>query len=109
MKVRRTQYVTVIWTQATVASPGSNLMPSDYGWHLKDNILQPTWFQGPATPSSLFRTTSEDMEIDSDSDDTIITAGDDIDFEPESLGELTDYEDEPWSEDSDSDHEDEME
>ena len=84
--------------KSPAVSPGDGLSPTNYGWFTnQDGRLQPIWFEGPAAPSSLFGTTDNTdagTEIDSDSDETIITGID------EDL-------DEPWSEDSDSDQDDE--
>uniref|UniRef100_UPI00358E4927 uncharacterized protein isoform X4 n=1 Tax=Myxine glutinosa TaxID=7769 RepID=UPI00358E4927 len=71
MKIRRTQYVTALWTHAGTASPGDGLSPTDYGWSVNDNILKPTWFEGPVIPDSLFangRNNAEDMEVVGDSE-----------------------------------------
>lgn len=70
MKIRRTQYVTTLWTNADTAAPGEGLSPTDYGWSVIDNLLKPTWFDGPAIPDSLFTNDSEpeDMEIEDESD-----------------------------------------
>ena len=91
--------------KSPAVSPGDGLSPTNYGWFTnKDGRLQPIWFEGPAAPSSLFGTTDNTdagTEIDSDSDETIITGID------EDLDELSDSDDEPWSEDSDSDQDDE--
>ena len=107
MKIRRAQYVTSIWTQATTASPGDGLSPTDYGWSADiNNRLEPVWFEGPATPESLFQADEDTaIEIESDSDETIIVEGD------YNMEDLSDTDDDPWSEDSDqedSDQEDEM-
>ena len=108
MKVRRAQYVTILWTNAATASPGDGLSPTEYGWSVNDNLLQPIWFQGPAVPDTLF-TNSTTVEVDSDSDETIITGSEaQCDLEALSLDELSDSDDEPWSEDSDSDQEEDM-
>ena len=91
MKIRRAQYVMTLWNHATTASPGDGLSPTNYGWFTnKDGRLQPIWFEGPAAPSSLFGTTDNTdagTEIDSDSDETIITGID------EDLHELSDADD----------------
>ena len=42
------------WVNAGTASPGDGLLPTDYGWSVIDNLLKPTWFEGPAIPDSLF-------------------------------------------------------
>ena len=71
MKIQRVQYVTVLWTPAITAFPEQGLSPTNYGWHVDNNILKPTWFEGPAIPNSLFTNDDEnleEMEEDLDSD-----------------------------------------
>lgn len=93
------------------------MVPTDYGWQLVDDILQPIWFKGAAIPGILLKKTDEDMaendietekdtEIvsDSDSDETIIVGNE---CDTASLDELSDTDDEPWTEDSDSDPDEE--
>ncbi|KAG1710383.1 hypothetical protein GQR58_002668 [Nymphon striatum] len=78
----------------------------------KNDRLQPIWFEGLPAPDSLFRTTDNkeaETEVESDSDETIITGMDDeTGNERSNLDELSDSDDDPWSEDSGSDQEDEM-
>ena len=64
MKIQRVQYVTVLWTRAITAFPEQGLSPTDYGWHADNNILKPTWFEGPAIPDCLF--TNDDVDSDSE-------------------------------------------
>jgi len=101
MMIRRTQYVTALWTRAMTASPGDGLSPTNYGWSVSDNLLKPTWYEGPAIPDSLFMNDSnyaENMEFESDSES---------DLEVETINELvSDSDGEAWSEDSDSEKED---
>ncbi len=92
MKAKRSQYVTAIWTRASTAFPGNELSPTDYGWSVTDNLLQPVWFQGCPTPEELFA--GHPQEDDSDKE-TAINAQLDID-DDQSLDS-----DEAWSEDSD--------
>lgn len=113
MKIRRSQYVSTIWNQATNASPGIGLEPSEYGWNITDNILQPTWFEGPALPSTLFKTNYvtdvHSMEEESNHEEAIILTRTDMDQDseyPDELDELIPTDDEPWSEVSDSEQED---
>lgn len=98
--MQRAHYVAVLWCNANTASPDQGLSPTDYGWSVKDDLLQPVWFDGPATPSVLF---TEENESGSDSDDTIIQTSCGHDGHEGSDIELSD--DDPWSEDSDSDSE----
>ena len=109
MKIRRSQYVTAIWNQATKAYPGHGLRPSDYGWNFNDNILRPTWFEGPTIPLSLFKTADADSMESENNNDNIIAGSDDqgSDSEnPDEVDVLMESDDQPWSEDSDSDQED---
>lgn len=81
-------------------SPGEGLSPTDYGWSMKDNLLKPMWFEGPAIPTSLFTDGSnnaEDIEIASDSacGSEEVTAEDYV----------SDSDGEPWCEESDSEEE----
>ncbi|XP_068240150.1 uncharacterized protein [Palaemon carinicauda] len=100
-KLLRAHYVTVLWSHANTKSPDQGLCAIDYGWAVDGDLLQPTWFDGPAVPDSLFANDSDkDQEILSQSEETVM--------ETDNLDELSDYdqcEDEPWSEDSDSDTE----
>ena len=102
MKIRRTQYVTALWTHAMTASPGDGLSPTDYGWSASDNLLKPIWYEGPAIPDTLFTNGSnntEDMDVEGDSE---------TESEVESIsGLVSDSDGEAWSEDSDSEKEDE--
>ena len=113
-KLQRAHYVAVLWCNANTASPDQGLSPTDYGWSVKDDLLQPIWFDGPATPSALFSNGTEEDHHDSgsDTDDTIIQSPDgfeESDMETDDQNELmSDFElsdDDPWSEDSDSDSE----
>ncbi|XP_063047206.1 uncharacterized protein LOC134440965 [Engraulis encrasicolus] len=86
MHVLRARYVSIVWTLATLPCPTDGLSVTDYGWCVKDGLLQPNWFNGPSIPQHLF---SAGTESHSQEDST----------EEES--------DEPWSEESeDSDQED---
>lgn len=59
MKIRRAQYVAMLWTNAAMTEPTAELIACEYGWE-KDNegILQPIWFEGPELPDCLFGDTS---------------------------------------------------
>ena len=93
---------------ANTSSPDQVLCPTDYGWEVDGGLLQPTWFDGPAVPDALF-SCDDGVNIESDSDSkktTIPTQSGEIVKETDDLDEQGDYdlcEDEPWSEDSDSD------
>ncbi|MPC70324.1 hypothetical protein E2C01_064568 [Portunus trituberculatus] len=100
-KLLRAHYVTVLWSHANTASPDQGLCATDYGWAVDGDLLQPTWFDGPAVPDSIFPNGS-------DKDQTILTQSEETVMEMDTLDELSDYDqcdDEPWSEDSDSDTE----
>lgn len=49
-------------------------MLAEYGWQLKGNWLQLTWFGNPITPDNLFRMPEPEDEGDSDCEETVITA-----------------------------------
>lgn len=103
----------MLWSHAGRPNPGNGLSPTEYGWCIKDDNLQPVWFKGQALPDSLFRKRTETTVVsDSDEEKTII--GDDNDLQSvDDLGDfdhdldaLYDTDDEPWSGDSDSELED---
>ena len=100
----------VLWSNANTTSPDQGLCPTDYGWEVDSGLLQPIWFDGPAVPDSLFCSDGDaNIESDSDSDQaTIPSQSGETVMETDDLDEQSDYdlcEDEPWSEDSDSDTE----
>lgn len=100
-KLMRPHYVTVLWRHANTKSPDQGLCATDYGWAVDGDFLQPTWFDGPAVPASVFAN-------DSDKDQTIFSQSEETVMETDNLDELSGYdqcEDEPWSEDSNSDTE----
>ncbi|XP_033097629.1 uncharacterized protein LOC117101706 [Anneissia japonica] len=97
MKIRRTQYITVLWTRAVTSSPSDSLSPTDYGWSVNENLLKPIWFEGPAIPDSLFTNHSNNR------DDTELR--DDSDYEEQAETD-SDSDGEAWSEDSESEEED---
>ena len=47
----RAHYVAVLWGHANTPSPHQSLSPTDYGWSVVGDLLQPTWFEWPAAPS----------------------------------------------------------
>ena len=46
MKLRRTNFITIMWTSATEANPIAGLSATDYGWSLEGQMLKPQWFEG---------------------------------------------------------------
>ena len=100
MKFLRTQYVATLWSRASTAIPGDDLSPTNYGWTVRDGILVPVWYDGPAIPDKLFgngRDDAEDLETDISDDEP----------EQDSINETPVIsDDELWSEDSDSEQED---
>jgi len=114
-KILRAQYVANLWRQANTAYPNQHMSPIHYGWSLKAGLLQPTWYDGPAIPESLFRTTADTMAQNDDNteaeiDETIVQSQEEDEMLPDdaALGEsdsLSLSDEEPWSEDSDSDSE----
>ena len=54
MKIRRANYVTMLWNRATTTHPSYRLSPCDHWWSLDEKgRLRPTWFEGPAIPNDL--------------------------------------------------------
>ena len=99
MKIRRSQYISMLWTNTTTAVPMTGLTPCNYGWS-KDNegILQPIWFEGSELPDCLF--------TDSEEGNNVTSAGDGIDQQDcDEEQSDSDSEVDAWSGDSDSDSE----
>lgn len=71
MKIRRAHYVTMLWTNATTATPLIGLEPYDYGWTSDvEGRLQPSWFNGPAMPDILYKNTDNEEEASSGDEDS---------------------------------------
>ena len=103
MKIKRTRYVAIIiWSRAVTPLPGDGLSPIEYGWHVKDNLLQPFWFEGTAVPHSLFSTENENMEKVEHEDSEHLSDMSDTKHSDETL---SDSDGGAWSEDSNSDDE----
>ena len=79
-QVRRGQYVATLWCAAGTTDPTRHLDPLNYGWQLVNGLFSPKWFEGECLPAALFV-----------ADDQSSVEEDVID------------DDEPWSEDSESD------
>lgn len=103
MKIQRSQYVATLWMRAMTAAPGQGISPIDYGWSVEDKCLKPTWFEGPAIPRSLFTDGSDDGAegIGIQSDDE---SGTEVGTSDE---QVSDSDDEAWSEGTDTEDEDE--
>ena len=59
--------MTILWSHVHTSSHDQGLYPTNYGWEVDSGLLQPTWFDGPAVPDSLFHS-DEDANIESDRD-----------------------------------------
>ena len=93
MKIRRANYVTMLWNRATTTNPSYRLSPCDHGWSLDENgRLHPTWFEGPAIPNDLNKSAP-------DGDDESTPESNQMDSDMLNSESDTDA----WSEDSDSD------
>lgn len=79
-KVKRAQYVSIIWGNADSAHPSQGLDPLEYGWKNDNGHYYPDWFPGPAEPDSLF---SDKNETNEDNDDSGPEWSDDSDSESE--------------------------
>lgn len=96
MKFLRTQYVATLWSRASTPVPGDSLCPTNHGWAVRDGILVPVWYDGPAIPDKLFGHGRDDVEgLEPDTSDDK-DEQDNIGVNPV----ISDYE--LWSEDSDS-------
>ena len=109
-KLQRAHYVTVLWRNANTVSPDQGLSPTDFGWSVKGSLLQPTWFDEPSAPDSMFFCHANvESDDGSDNDELMVhsrskeNATQIDDFDEHSDHDIDMSEDEPWSEDSDSD------
>ncbi len=94
--IKRAQYVARMWKRANETNPTGDVDPTDYGWKLNQNCLEPDWFPGSSVPESLTSTSTEDNEASSsDDEDSVETTSSDNE------------ESDTWSDDSDSDDSDE--
>ena len=93
MKLRRSKYVAILWTQASSAYPMRHLSPVDYGWFLNNEQLQPNWFEGTAIPSSIFR------NVEKEENTKVIEHS----VHEEEASDIEISDEEPWSEDSSDD------
>ena len=53
-KIKRTNYVALLWGRADSSHPGDGLDPLDFGWAEKDGCFVPEWFSGPSIPDIVF-------------------------------------------------------
>ena len=67
-KIKRAQYVSMVWTNATSANPTRNLDPTDYGWKLIAGQYEIDWYDNDAIPSTLNTTLEEAVSQNSDSE-----------------------------------------
>lgn len=72
-----------------------NESPSDYGWCLRDNLLEPLWFRGEEMPRSLHSEEIYSQEIAADEESDLMGSDKETDIEA-------------WSEDTDSDDDSEI-
>ena len=76
-----------MWRRADHINPTAEASPSDYGWKLTQNCLQPDWYPGSSVPESL--TCASDNMEDATTDD--------------------EQSDNAWSDDSDDNYENDEE
>ena len=67
-KILRTIYVTEMWQNATDASC-SKYNPTECGWLLKDEKLEPLWFEGDPTPLLVEDIVLNDEDEEEEEDD----------------------------------------
>ena len=108
MHLLRAQYVTILWSRASSPCPADGLSPQENGWCKNNDILQPLWFQGPALPDTFLMTElEEDNDMIEERDAASEEESDVLATTPDMVEvELSDSGDEPWSEDSNSDLDD---
>ena len=82
--IKRAQYVARMWKRADETDPTGEASPTDYGWKLNQNCLEPDWFPGSSVPETLTYTPA-------DEDGVGATSSDDEESESENT----------WSDDSD--------
>lgn len=100
MHLLRAHYVSIMWSRASSPFPADGLSPLENGWCRKNYIPQPVWFNGSALPDSLFREESNEGNNDVIDMEKETVAESDNEFSAQF--ELSDSDDEPWSEDSHS-------
>ena len=72
--VRRVNYQVGVWQQAHLPEPNIPNPIPDHGWEMKDDRIQPLWFEGEVMPTSLVdileQELSKENEDISDTDDS---------------------------------------
>lgn len=109
-KILRAQYVTALWSKANTANPNEHMSPDDYGWSRKEDLLQPLWYDGPSIPESLFTTNTDTRSEDhdnanADTEATFVYSQEEDETSDDS-DNMRESDDEPWSEDSESEEAD---
>ena len=87
--IHRAQYVTSLWCAAATTQPTRGMEPTNYGWRMVNGYLTPQWFEGESLPTSVLEAEEQSEPVG--------------DVESPDAHDDDDYDDEPWSEDSDSD------
>ena len=72
--VRRVNYQVGVWRRAHLPKPNIPNPIPDHGWEMKDDQIQPLWFEGEIMPTSLAdileQELSKENEDISDTDDS---------------------------------------
>ena len=83
-KLKRANYISMVWSNAENANPVGELLPSDFGWVLSNGRYLPIWYEGSQLPEEFHKKGDKPKE----------EAGVEGNEEPE---------EEEWSSDSDID------
>ena len=104
LHLQRANYIALMWRRAHTEQPTKGLHPLNYGWVANDDGLYvPCWFQGKTLTASL---ASEDIETQQELDEAS-----EVQLREEITDNVTDFDDTeldeiPWSDDSESELED---
>ena len=63
-KIRRSQFVAMLWTRADSSNPLENLSPLDYGWVREEEKLIPLWYEGDTLPKTLSDSVEETEDVE---------------------------------------------
>ena len=104
--VSRANYIAIMWRLSHTPEPTKDIHPLDFGWIDSDGHYVPRWFEGEPLPDKLFgdEDTEPDLVLDEVNQlDDIDAELYDADIDAESLSD-----EEAWSDDSDSECDNDM-
>ena len=56
LKIKRAQYISIIWERSSDGFSTKDLDPRDYGWIQKDGCFVPLWISGSPVPEQVTTT-----------------------------------------------------